>query len=297
MSNVSHQLTTVKIYPRIGVEAIRRRVDRQYRFWVLLRAIDVGGSARIPIETARAILVEDLQVMSRSSFQRALKSPSTGFYNTSRAFIYLRSLQRVAEALETIPGNPVLIDIQHTCKIGRFRAEVLAARFPRQNSLSHPISLQRLADMCGMTTRTVWSYLRRAGVVVQHNALASTLPPVPPDAERAQEGWYRAGRQMRKRLPNSYYHGDCEVAPRGMARRVAKRIAGGTVDNGRRIPTPPVTFVAPRNAQQERQAISDLYRSNRDGDTLFLEIRRRRDVDGSHLWSGHRAVGGAVYEL
>jgi len=279
-----------KVHPVMAEKVLKERLDLSYRVWLALRAHDPDGTGLWTWSDAKTLIADELQIMSTKTIYRAIKSDV--FFFRSNGYVTTRSLDVVCLSLNVKPRQPVYIPLSALRGVVAFRSSVLAASFASENSLDFPTSLKTIAMRVGRSERTVWSWLRKADVHIEHNSLASNMPPQIPDDELASQGWYRSKQsdgtvEMRRRLQNSY-HSQLKQAPKGRARKIRIELPD---KNGCRVP---VQFMAlrKRDAQKAVKAIHQMG----EGDAVYALWRppTPRDKDGARLWEGHQMVNGEV---
>ena len=292
-------VNTVKVHPVLADAILATRMDLSYRVWLCLRAHDPDGRGLWLWSDVERLIVSELGIMAWASLYRAARAGRGLFWEREGDVLSLRSLEKVCRSFEARPQRPAYVPMDALCGVASFRAACLAASFADERSLDRVVSLETLAGRVGRSERTVWGYLRRAGCMIEHNALKSVMPPQRPDAELAADGWYRARQpdgsvEMRKRLPNSY-HSRFETAPLGMTRKV--RIDRPVHNGGRGT----VRFITAR--KRDAQKVGKAIRQMAEGDAVYAlwlpptPRDKAGGVVGSRLWEGHAVAAGVICAL
>lgn len=230
-----------KIHPDLGLAAMRKRLDRPYRVWVLARSLDPLGRGYVELSVIMALIErEKVRGLSPQSFNLLIKSGHGVFWKFFRMpdgtrYLQLISLERVCLALEVdrLRYSPVPFDYLRARSLRAFRSFIYASIFPSGNEFSRPISRRTLEKLTGKKARTQQLYDGYAGVEKIGNAQPTGLEWKRGDDIPAgfTVDYVNGKLGLLKRLPNSYKT-SFEKAPRGMLKHVNRSLCGNPLRKG-----------------------------------------------------------------
>ncbi len=272
----------VKSYPEISLEVMRRRLEPQYRVWLLCRYLDQVGRGAVRIQHLLQFLTRK-RLFSLRALGRALAEPSV-FYHESQGYLELHAMQKVAYALDVeVRDRPTLLPLDAFTSMLKLRQALVASRFAHK---PRTIAIDTLVMLTGRSRRTVSRYLSSDLIVKTPNVVNSQRDPtLDLTPEMAQEGYFHgrvAGKTvLLKRMPNTYAT-DLEPA------------AFGQVKHQRRMPSLYPTgaprrryFSHPKGAARALQALSP------HETVLFLSGNCFDDL-GSQIWRGFYCLDPAA---
>ena len=297
---------TIKSYPDLSLAVMRRRLEPQYRFWLLARHLDPKGSSRIPIKRLRTFLVQH-HLCDRKTLFRALNQPSIFWVKYGR-WLKLRGVLKIADALDVeLRSQPVMLPLACFCSLRELRAAFVASYFAGK---PRTIAIDTLAILTGRTRRSIIRYLDSSHVKRTRNAMSSVRRPsrhLHPDL--AKEGYFHTkvdGRyRLVKRMPNTY-ETDLETAPRGITRKQTRRTSLSTEetpppgDEPRSSPEGGASSGpggSPRRLYYRKQrAANRALQSLSPGETVYTLCPGRQDALGFQLWRGYSTYerGGPI---
>ncbi|MCK4299406.1 MAG: hypothetical protein KAX80_07730 [Planctomycetes bacterium] len=264
----------VKSYPEISLEAMRRRLEPQYRVWLLARHLDRPGRGGVLIQSLRE-LVSDHSLYSVRVLERAIAKPSV-FYERGPGHVWLHSLHKVAEALDVdLRDRPTWIPLADFASMFRLRQALVASYFAHK---PRTVAIDTLAMLTGRSRRTVSRYLESEHIVKTPNVMSSRRDPhTDLTPEMAQEGYFHsrvAGKTVLvKRMPNTYTT-DLEPAAYGQVKQQRlSPLSHPTGELRRRY------YSHPKGAARALQALSP-------HETVFLLSGNCFDDLGFQLWRG-----------
>jgi len=227
-------LLQVKSYEGLNQEVLRRSEARQYRLWLLLRALDLEGKGWIDYKEAqKAFLALGL---SRRSFRDVLRKGESLWWTRGPNRIFYASLEKVCFRLRVLPGRPVVIPLDSLRKLSTFKRILYASFFTRERTISRA----RLMELWGVSRTTLRRWERATGIRIQQNYARSSKPfsagrssgrrlIVGSEEENGGPYWevvLDRKRYLAWQIPNSYIYLGTEFAyaPYGLARKVRKRL-------------------------------------------------------------------------
>ncbi len=170
----------------IAIAAMRAGEACHYQLWLTLRLLDVAGSGRMEIGTAREMLTKehsDLFLYKWARLRQLLAEGNGRFWLADDAYIWLRGTVPLAAALGVKWLNGRFCTISADIITGRtmaFRAHCYAAWLGNHDN---PISQATIERLTGISPRTQRRYCRLANIRVRNNI---TVGP-PASAAAAQE--------------------------------------------------------------------------------------------------------------
>lgn len=288
----------VKHYITLGSAALQAGQATLYRVWLAARYLDTAGSGWCDVQDLRQFFDTGIswrrlrQVMNQGEGRWWARERGRGVvrlrYTSAADLALLLDIERLTGVPVSLPAR-VLLD-----SIGEFKAMLVAsihASRADQEGETAPISRQCLAELNGVSVRTLQRYDKRAGVRAVPNYEVGN--PVTP--ESAQEAAWDAGtahfeltdhrgkqgpagrKYNARQLPNSYIATKSETAPRGRQRKINKCISNAR-DNGAR---------ANGNMFVRRFHLSAVG---------AYKVATRRPHSGPIFWrSGHTRAGAGVW--
>jgi len=260
----------VKSYLELNLEAMRRRQERPYMVWLILRHLDRQGSGWVFARDLRRFM-EKHRLCHRQTLWRALKQGEGKLWIRSGARLSYKGLLELALdwGLE-LRRHPVYLPIEGFGALARFRRALVASFFANKERI---ISHRRMGELVGRTARSVARYL--AGIEKHANVMLTARPIDSVHIDLAKQGYFRTriGDKwvLCKRLPNTYYWG-AETAPFGLVKH------GHTLltDQGamRRV-----FYDKPKAAGRAIQGLQE-------GERVFVKIDGQIDFWGAQAWEG-----------
>lgn len=277
----------VKSYPEISLEAMRRRLEPQYRVWLLARHLDRPGRGWVSIKYLRQF-VSSQRLFGLRVLERAIAKPCI-FYHQFNGYLELHAMQKVAYALDVeVRDRPTLLPLDAFASMLKLRQALVASRFAHK---PRTIAIDTLVMLTGRSRRTVSRYLQSEHIVKTPNAMICQRDPtLDLTPEMAQEGYFHgrvAGKTvLLKRMPNTY---ETTLEPAAFGRVKKQRLSPSSTPSGgfdRRY------FSHPKGAARALQALQPYH-------TLYLLSGNCFDDMGSQLWRGYwcRDPHGPIHEL
>ena len=227
--------TCVKVYGSLAAAAKTQRHDSALRLWHLARMIDDGSGVVSHIALndviGRYISGSERHLRRLFSEAEALGWLAPIRRHNGEHVVVIRGLERVARSLnESKITQAVFIPATELRRLKTWRAACwdafLAGRSGRR---SRPISRRVLARVSGVDERSQRRYERSSARVTSRRNIAITAMPsmfVEYAREHGERAAFPVGDHVGWQLPNSY-EVRADLAPRGMARRISKALAGG----------------------------------------------------------------------
>ena len=306
MLRVRDDSVMIKSYPDLSLAVMRRRLEPEYRIWLLARYIDAPGRGAVWVKDLYS-LVARYGLCTRKTVERTLKRTSSFWHKVGPA-LYLTGILKVAEFLGVTLGHrPVMIPLVDFGSMETLRAVFVAsymAEGPRT------IAIDTLVALTGRSRRTIVRYLRSPHITKSPNVMRSVRrPSADLDPALSDQGYYRGrvnGRPcLVKRMPNTY-ETDLETAPRGMARRERQRPSCSTAEDpspGEECSSSPTEGEnSPYPGAPRRLYYSDAKRASRaleslsPQETIYVECTGRQEASGACLWRGYTLLerGGPI---
>ena len=299
----------LKVHPSLAMAAMKAKVDRQYRVWVIARSLPDAGSGRVKVRDLAALIErEDVGGLSPGTLRRLLRAGGDGVFWTifhdasGDKVLYLRGLARVCEALgvERLSYTPLLVAVRWVKSLKGFRAVCYVSMFPCGDEFSNPISRRVIEGLTGKTPRTQRNYDAALAGKLRKRDNAKIVGK-PRHGDEIPDGHYLDKVRTRdgddylvllQRLPNSFMVG-FERGRRGMMRKVNQRLRYSlqNVGRGKReklFYRDPVA--AQRRIQQQRESDWFCIAGAEVGGRFVSETR-----GGARLWTGVQKVGGQVF--
>ena len=290
----------IKSYPQLSLEVMRRRLESQYRVWLIARHLDRRGRGYIPVKMLRRFVVRH-RLCTRKTLQRALDGPSifwTGYYHA----LYLVGVCKVADALDVeLSHRPVFLPLAAFSSIHQLRSVFVASYFAAK---PRTIAIDTLAALTGRTRRSVSRYLESGHITKTSNFMRSVREPGPTlDPALAEQGYFRANIRAQtvlvKRMPNTY-ESDLDTAPRGITRKQSTRPSSYTVTAppiGESPPLPPAGSAVPalrgatrrryfRKPKGARRALQSLSPHQ----PVYIEARHSPKRPPGQFWEGYTVL-------
>lgn len=285
-----------KLQPEIAQAALKLHKDREYRVWVLARALDAAGSSGVKIADLQAFIrQEEIRGLSPRTLTKALKRGEGIFWTMDGERLWLRGMWPVSKALgiTRLTHAPALIGCDWAQTLKTFRAACYAARFPAGDNYSAPISRKTLSKLTGRTARTQRNYDKAAGVEKKKNYKATGKSwrkgdTNIPDGHTVD---YVQGKlELLRWMPNSYRAPLLPKAPRGMVYRVNKQMRGDLFRSGEEhSKRDKLYYTSDKSAARRRQSTTP--------DNLFYTVKTKvtwPDKPGKPIVSFLESRGGAV---
>ena len=279
---------SVKIYGSLCTAAISQRHDSALRLWHLARMIDSPGSGVVDYTVLMDVIGRYISTSARHIRRLVAEAEALGWLEkvqrrNGEHVVLITSLERLSLSLGVSPSQGALIPAQQLRKLKAWRGAAWAAFLAgRSGRRERPISRRVLEKLSGVDARSQLNYERASKVIRSRRNIAITrLSSDKLDGVIDVEGRsaFPVGRWLGWQLPNSYSV-RVDLAPRGMARKVCKRLSEGLLQNA-----------ATDSAQRQRLFYSD----PRSGDRAMR--RADRTVAEVYAFSGgHTEQGSSAWE-
>lgn len=272
---MSEDCLGVKSYPEISLEVMRRRLEPQYRVWLLARHLDPGGRGCVTVGQLHRF-VSRHHLCGPRVLQRALAHESV-FFTRHHDDLWLRGLLKVARSLEVeLHDRPTWIPLDDLSSMQRFRQALVASYFAHK---PRTVAIDTLAALTGRSRRSVARYLSSEHVVKTPNVMYSRRDPnTPLTPEMAQEGYFHSrlagGTILVKRLPNTY---ETDLEPAAYGKVKQQRLSACSTPTGH---LDRLYYAHPQGAARALQSLSP-HRC------LYLRSYNCFDDLGFQLWRGY----------
>ena len=296
----------IKSYPELNLEVIRRRMEPQYRLWLLARYLDPGGRGCVGLKRLRRFVIEH-ELFTGKTFTRATNH-SSPLWRRSGDMLWLESVRKVAAYLEVeLRSEPVLLPLTAFESMHALRSAFVASFMAGKPTT---IAIATLCRLTGRTRRVVRDYLNSQHIIKTPNAMVSARSPSPHlDPGLAAKGYFHTRRHGKyclvKRMPNTY-ESELETAPRGITRKKLRKPSYPTVS-----PPPPVEEPAGCSGEdlrdplggaphrcyyREPKAASRALQALSPRETIYTLSEGETDALGFQLWRGYTVLepGGGV---
>jgi len=267
--------TLIRTYPNIGLAAVNRRLDKEYRIWLLMRHLDEGGKGWCSIPRLRSFCDEH-DIMSWQTLRARLKSGDGVFWRLHKGRAYYASLANVADHLDAVDRHSVLLSIDDFRTLGAFRRALLNGFF---SGKPKTMSQETIARIVGRSRRQVQRWIGDSGIKKTTNFVLSARHPSAL-ALFASEGYVLFEGRLFKRMPNTY---DGTVA-RGGRVILSKRPEGALTKQPRRY------F---KTLSAAMRAIHLAIEGHRDAIIFFPLIHLKTSMRS--LWSSVLVSQGTLY--
>ena len=297
---------TIKSYVEISLAVMRRRLEDQYRVWLLARHLDPKGSSRVQIKRLREFVLRH-RICTHKTLQRALRDPSI-FWIKYGGWVQLIGVLKVADVLGVeLRSQPVMLPLSAFSSMFHLRAVFVASYL---SGKPRTIAIDTLSKLTGRSRSAIIRYLKSPHVVKIPNAMSSVRRPSRHlDPDLARQGYFHTrvnGRwRLVKRMPNTY-ETDLETAPRGMTVKQRRRSSLSTEE----APSPGEAThgspeegascdprgIARRRYYQKQRAAHRALQSLSPDETVYTLCPGRHDDLGFQLWRGWTILerGGPV---
>ncbi len=296
----------IKSYPELNLEVMRRRMEPQYRVWLLARYLDRIGGGYVRTKVLRRFVIEH-GLFTRKTLYRALEGPSP-LWRRSYSLLYLTSVRHVAAYLEVeLRSEPVLLPLTAFESMHALRSAFVASFMAGKPKT---IAIATLCRLTGRTRRVVRDYLNSQHITKTPNAMVSARSPSPHlDPGLAAKGYFHTRRHGKyllvKRMPNTY-ESDLETAPRGITRKKLRKPSYPTVSPPPAVEDPagcsgedlrdPLGGAPHRCYYREPKAASRALQALSPRETIYTLSEGETDALGFQLWRGYTVLepGGGV---
>jgi hypothetical protein len=241
----------VKIYGSLCTAAISQRHDSSLRLWHLAKMIDEPGSGVVSDLALRDVISANIGTSKRHVRRLLTRAQELGWltpitrHHGEQVWL-LASLERVSRSLGVTPSQGALIPAQQLRKLKTWRGAAWAAFLGGRPGKRHmPITRKTLARLSGIDERSQRNYQQSSRMITaRRNIAISNYPVAMLEGIQDVQGRpaFKVGRCVGWQLPNSYT-ARVDLAPRGMARRISKKLSAGGV----------LTYAATRGGQQRER--------------------------------------------
>ena len=225
----------VKIYGSIATAAKSQRCDSAMRLWALARMVD-DGSGVVAWSDLQAVIERYIGGSERHIRRLVAECERLGWLepvqrHNGEHVVIIRGLERVAQDLGVSKiTQGVFIPAAELRRLKAWRVACWDAFMAgRSGRRSRPISRRVLERLSGVDPRSQRNYERSSARVTSRRNIAITAMPsmfVEYAREHGERAAFPVGDHVGWQLPNSY-EVRADLAPRGMARRISKALAGG----------------------------------------------------------------------
>lgn len=207
----------LKIHPILGRTCMRKGHARQFRWWSVLRDVAAARGGHEGFTFDEVVCAFDKYGMAEHQVRQCFEAAADEdcvFYHLGGGRLWLNGLIPVCVSLDTVAGNPVLVDREDvTGRHVKFRAALYAV-----DVHDRTISRDRIQDEYGIAPNTQRRYERRMGVTVEHNIIKATVGydadgmpdcdplPIPYDPDEGHVWVNKVGDsvEVRWQAPNHY---------------------------------------------------------------------------------------------
>jgi len=170
---MSDSAIVIKSYPEISLEVMNRRLEGQYRLWLLARHLDDRGTGWVTLWQLRRF-IRNKGLFTMKTVERALANDSVFWVRDGRR-IYITGILKVADALDvTLRDRPTWLPIEDFASMLTLRQAFVASYFAH---MPKTIAIATLAALTGRTRRAVSRYLSSRHIIKAKNAMLSVRNP------------------------------------------------------------------------------------------------------------------------
>lgn len=150
--------TSVFIHSEIAEQSLKKKLGEEYCCWCILRTLvrKFGkGNGRISVETAVQAISEILE-MSERSVRRRIKNGERTFWRVGEKSLYLIGIMKVVVQLDLdcVVADKFVVPLSlFSGGVGERRTLLLSTVASRDTG--SPVSVQNLAERCGISPRSV----------------------------------------------------------------------------------------------------------------------------------------------
>ena len=235
LKNAQEPPTCVKIYGSLAAAAKSQRSDSALRLWHLARMVD-DGSGVVSWSDLQAVIERYIGTSQRHIRRLVAECERLGWLepvqrHNGEHVVIIRGLERVARSLNVSKiSQGVFVPATELRRLKAWRVACWDAFMAgRSGRRSRPISRRILERLSGVDPRSQRNYERSSARVTSRRNIAVThMPSTHLDGiiEFEKRPAFPVGDHVGWQLPNSY-EVRADLAPRGMARRISKALAGG----------------------------------------------------------------------
>ena len=225
----------VKIYGSIAAAAKSKRCDSAMRLWYLARMVD-DGSGVVAWSDLQAVIERYIGTSQRHIRRLVTECERLGWLepiqrHNGEHVVIVRGLERVAQGLGVVKiSQGVYIPAAELRRLKSWRVAAWDAFMGgRGGRRSRPISRRVLERLSGVDPRSQRNYERSSARITSRRNIAITrLPSSLLDGviDIEKRPAFKVADKIGWQLPNNY-EVRADLAPRGMARRISKALAGG----------------------------------------------------------------------
>jgi len=225
----------LKVFGSLAAAAKNQRCDSALRLWHLARMID-DGSGVVAWSDLQAVIERYIGTSQRHIRRLVAECERLGWLepvqrHNGEHVVIIRGLERVARSLNVSKiSQGVFVPATELRRLKAWRVACWDAFMAgRSGRRSRPISRRILERLSGVDPRSQRNYERSSARVTSRRNIAITAMPsmfVEYAREHGERAAFPVGDHVGWQLPNSY-EVRADLAPRGMARRISKALAGG----------------------------------------------------------------------
>ena len=283
----------VKIYGSIAAAAKSKRCDSAMRLWALARMVDDGAGV-VAWSDLQAVIERYIGTSQRHIRRLISEAEALGWLepvqrHNGEHVVIIRSLERVAQGLGVVKiTQGVYIPARELRRLKTWRSAAWDAFMAgRSGRRSRPISRRVLERLSGVDPRSQRNYERSSARITSRRNIAITRRPSTHldgviDIEKRPA--FKVADKIGWQLPNNY-EVRADLAPRGMARRISKALAGGLLQlSGDGQPRQRIFY-------ERRRAARVMRRDDRPSECY--DRRKRPARSGAGVWQ-YMGVNAAI---
>lgn len=227
-------VNSVKVYGSVAASARSAGLDSPLRLWWLARALDDGSGVvgHVELMEAAGRYIQGTERNRRRLLKTCEEQSWLEEIKRHDETVYIvHSLERISEGLGVAKiSQPALVEMRELRSIRIWRVACWDACLGgRDGRRGRPISRKVLERVTGVEERAQQRYERESKrVKAQRNIAVTSIPSVFIEGMREFEkrAAFPVADNTGWQLPNSYTV-DIELAPKGMSRKVNKRLRNG----------------------------------------------------------------------
>jgi hypothetical protein len=235
LKNAQRPPVCVKVFGSLAAAAKNQRSDSAMRLWHLARMVD-DGSGVVAWSALQDVIDRYIGTSQRHIRRLVAECERLGWLepiqrHNGEHVVIVRGLERVAQGLGVVKiSQGCYIPARELRKLKAWRVACWDAFMAgRSGRRSRPISRRVLERISGVDPRSQRNYERSSARITSRRNIAITRRPsthLDGIIEFEKRPAFRVVDDVAWMLPNSYSV-SADLAPRGMARRISKRLSGG----------------------------------------------------------------------
>jgi len=168
-------MNQLKVYPNIGIAALKQGLAKELRLWTIFRSLNESGCGDLSLpDTIKKLQSLDLRGVTPQTVGLRLKTGEGIFWETnhsnkySRRYVHLYGLERICKMLDApLMKRPVILSLNDIKTIKSWRASLYTSWLGNR---PNPISRTTLQNISGKTKPTLIAYEKLKRVKVVANA-------------------------------------------------------------------------------------------------------------------------------